>query len=107
VPGDHEQQAVTKCVCFDVTFEALRSLYYSLPESLRTIGTLHSRTGCGGRCGLCVPYIQVAIRRQVDTLPVMWTEDFRSEGVHPGAIRRLEETIKELMAELSQQPQPR
>jgi len=98
---------VTKCVCFDVTFEALRSLYYSLPESLRTIGTLHSRTGCGGRCGLCVPYIQVAIRKKVSSLPVMWSEDFRSEGVHPGAIRRLEETIKELMAELMQHSQSR
>jgi bacterioferritin-associated ferredoxin len=48
---------VDRCVCEDVTFRELLALVrergWGLPEAAR-------RTGCGARCGRCVPYLRRA-----------------------------------------------
>ena len=91
---------VRRCVCFDVTFEALIELEKSHGEGL---AGLHCRTGCGGKCGLCIPYIQVMLRTGQTRMPIMWSDDFKAQGVAPGAVGRIEQSLWEI-ATISGEP---
>lgn len=78
--------AVKRCVCFNASFERI-------VEIARETGSLveaQKQTGFGGRCGLCVPYIQACFKTGSDDLPVMWAADFQALGISAGAIERLE-----------------
>lgn len=46
---------VDRCVCFSVSFEWLK------PSGLDTIEGIQQTSGCGLRCGLCIPYIQLML----------------------------------------------
>jgi bacterioferritin-associated ferredoxin len=50
---------VSRCICREVTFEALlpraRSAGWGLADLIR-------ETGCGGQCGLCRPYLREMLR---------------------------------------------
>jgi len=72
-------------VCFDVSFERIRTLAEDggLPEA-------HRRTGCGGRCGLCLPYIQLMLTTGETVFPVMWAEDFARLGIKAGRIHQIQ-----------------
>jgi bacterioferritin-associated ferredoxin len=81
---------VNRCLCFDVSFERLKTI------ADRTGGGLleaHRQTGCGARCGLCLPYIQVMLKTGQTDLPVMWAEEFRRYGVNPGRIQQVQNAL--------------
>ncbi|MCL4741346.1 MAG: (2Fe-2S)-binding protein [Phycisphaerales bacterium] len=59
---------VDRCVCRGVTFAELIRLARS--ERL-SIDGLIERTGCGESCGLCLPYIRLAVATGRATLPIM------------------------------------
>ena len=56
MPTSDDPRPIRRCVCADVTFEAL------LEGGVRTMEGAESQ-GCGVNCGLCRPYLQ----RMVDT----------------------------------------
>ncbi|MDX2018141.1 MAG: hypothetical protein SFY95_10960 [Planctomycetota bacterium] len=93
---------VRRCVCFDVTFEALSQLDKLHGEGL---AGLHCRTGCGGKCGLCIPYIQVMLRTGQTRMPIMWTRDFKALNIAPGAVGRIEDSLWEIAA-ITREPPP-
>ncbi|MEM1183775.1 MAG: hypothetical protein AAGI53_02125 [Planctomycetota bacterium] len=84
--------AVNRCICFDRTFEELLQIAVSTGGGLLEA---HKQTGCGARCGLCLPYIQLMLREGSTDLPVLWSEDFRREGINPGRIAKLEARIRD------------
>jgi len=59
---------VTRCVCADVSLAELIEL--ARREGLGYEG-LSARTGCGGGCGLCEPYVRLALRTGKPELPVL------------------------------------
>ncbi|MCC6425380.1 MAG: (2Fe-2S)-binding protein [Phycisphaerales bacterium] len=65
---------VDRCVCHDITFERLKQL---ADERGIDAAGLRELTGCGGGCGMCIPYIHVMLRTGQTSLPVMQTGDFR------------------------------
>jgi bacterioferritin-associated ferredoxin len=89
--AEHEM-AVSRCICFDVSFDRLREIATSTGGGLLAA---HKETGCGARCGLCLPYIQFMLRTGDTDLPVMWSEDFESAGISPGRLARLEKMLRE------------
>jgi bacterioferritin-associated ferredoxin len=46
---------VRRCVCFDKTFEELRL------AGVASVEEAAERFGCGTKCGICRPYIQLMI----------------------------------------------
>ncbi|MEM1331299.1 MAG: (2Fe-2S)-binding protein [Planctomycetota bacterium] len=81
---------VTRCVCFDVTLSELKALS---DADGSTIIELNRDTGCGGRCGLCIPYIKLMLQTGDTRPPVMWSGKFREAGVHPAPIDQLERRL--------------
>ncbi|MCA9297347.1 MAG: (2Fe-2S)-binding protein [Phycisphaerales bacterium] len=51
--------AVTRCICFDVSFETLRA---AAARDGLDFDELQTRFHCGRGCGLCVPYIRAMLR---------------------------------------------
>jgi bacterioferritin-associated ferredoxin len=68
---------VDRCVCVGVSFEELKRIAERTGEGL---DGLRARTGCGGGCGLCVPYIRQMLRTGQTDLPVMPPEDGEGGG---------------------------
>ena len=91
-PGDNIPigGAVRSCICFDVSFERIQK---AADNSERGLLEAHRKTGCGGRCGLCLPYIKLMLMTGRTTLPVMWTEQFTKLGINPGRVRSIERAI--------------
>jgi len=83
---------VCRCLCFDVSFERLKLIAESTGGGLLEA---HRQTGCGARCGLCLPYIQVMLKTGRTLLPVMWADDFRAHGVNPGRIQQIQKSLME------------
>ncbi|MBL8762652.1 MAG: (2Fe-2S)-binding protein [Phycisphaerae bacterium] len=50
---------VTRCVCHNVTFRRLIDLQRQTGASIEE---LRRTTGCGTNCGMCSPYIALALR---------------------------------------------
>lgn len=65
---DDADAPVDRCVCMKVSFDRLVCLHR---ETGATLETLRAITGCGGGCGLCLPYIRVALATGRARLPVM------------------------------------
>lgn len=59
---------VDRCVCHNVTFAELLRIHR---ETGADLAELRRRTGCGTGCGMCVPYIRVALTTGRERLPVM------------------------------------
>lgn len=59
---------VTRCVCLGREFAELVAM-----AQREGIGAeeVRRRTGCGGGCGLCAPYISAAVATGMTELPVM------------------------------------
>ena len=81
---------VHRCLCFEVEFSKIKSIADSTGGGLLEA---HRRTGCGARCGLCLPYIQVMLKTGQTDLPVMWAEEFRRHGVNPGRIQQIQASL--------------
>ena len=47
---------VRSCMCFPHSFEDLKTL--SVLHQWRTVGDITAAVGCGGKCTLCVPYLE-------------------------------------------------
>ena len=60
--------SVDRCVCHNVPFTRLIRLHR---ETGARLEDLQQQTGCGTGCGLCIPYIQLAIKTGRAELPVM------------------------------------
>lgn len=78
---------VRGCVCHNTSFQTLRSLCDDHPDR---VGEACKSTGCGSSCGLCMPYIQAAVRCKCDELEVMWSDDFAGMGIPAGRIVQVE-----------------
>lgn len=63
-----EQLPVHECVCHGVSFAELLRLHR---ETGATVEELSRVTGCGTSCGMCLPYIRVALATGRARLPVM------------------------------------
>jgi bacterioferritin-associated ferredoxin len=63
---------VDRCVCRQVMFAELLRLHR---ESGANFEELQRRTTCGTGCGLCVPYIRVALATGRERLPVLSHEE--------------------------------
>ncbi|MBL8963030.1 MAG: (2Fe-2S)-binding protein [Phycisphaeraceae bacterium] len=72
---------VDRCVCLNLTFTSL--LETARSRSL-TVDQLRAVTGCGGGCGLCVPYLRLVLGTGQTSLPVMPPEGHRIAGRSPG-----------------------
>lgn len=59
---------VNRCICHDVTFATLIEMHRR--EGLDA-DQLAERTGCTTGCGLCLPYVRLAIATGQADLPVM------------------------------------
>lgn len=59
---------VDRCVCREVTFARLIAL---AREPGMGFDELQRMTGCGTGCGMCIPYIRVALATERSELPVM------------------------------------
>jgi bacterioferritin-associated ferredoxin len=65
---------VDRCVCRNVLFaEALRLNR----ETGADFDEIRRRTGCGSGCGMCVPYLRVALATGRARLPVMSEAELR------------------------------
>lgn len=53
---------VDRCVCADVTFDALAAMARRDPGTPLDLDTLRRRTGCCAGCGLCEPYVRLMLR---------------------------------------------
>ncbi|MEM0983022.1 MAG: hypothetical protein AAGI17_03625 [Planctomycetota bacterium] len=87
-----EEMAVTRCICFDVTFERINELC----DELGGLSAAHKECGFGARCGLCVPYALYANKNRETDLPVMWSTDFKKFGIPAPAIERLEAFLESM-----------
>ncbi len=47
---------------------------------------------------MCTPYIRAAVVLERDTLPVMWSDDFRELGISPGVISLLDPPSEDAQA---------
>jgi bacterioferritin-associated ferredoxin len=68
---------VDRCVCRDVRFAMLVRLHQ---EQGADFTELQEMTNCGTGCGLCIPYIKVALRTGEARLPVMSDAELRRLG---------------------------
>lgn len=59
---------VDRCVCVDITFEALKQAH--LQESL-DLEALKQRTGCCSGCNSCEPYVRLMLRTGQTRFPVL------------------------------------
>lgn len=59
---------VDRCVCHNVTFAELVKIHR---ETGADLDQLQRLTGCGTGCGMCVPYIRVALQTGKVRLAVM------------------------------------
>ena len=88
-PIEANSDRVERCICFDVAFDDILSMF----ESGQDLGQIHTKTGFGARCSLCVPYVIRCLQIKNPTLPVLWSEDFRRFGISPGAIQAIEQQL--------------
>jgi hypothetical protein len=63
------EYVVDRCVCFDMTFERM------LAEKCGSVEEAGRRWGCGTKCGLCRPYIQLTMETGETRHPVLDVEE--------------------------------
>lgn len=68
---------VDRCVCKQVMFAEMIRLNR---ETGARFEDLQRRTGCGTGCGLCIPYIRVALATVRARLPVMNDAELKRLG---------------------------
>lgn len=88
--ASEEHVAVNRCVCFDASFDRIKAI----ADAGGGLLAAHQQTGCGARCGLCIPYIQVMLKTGETDLPIMWSDDFAQHAVNPGPVARIERQIR-------------
>ena len=81
---------VTRCVCFDVSFDKLLEMHNASGAGLMEF---YQAYGCGSRCSICMPYILLLLKRKTPVLGVHWTQDFLDEGINPGKVSQIERRL--------------
>ena len=66
--------AVDRCVCLDVSFRRLLALQ---DEHGWGLERLREETGCCSGCGMCEPYVRLALATGKTTLPVLTDDEVR------------------------------
>ncbi len=93
---DLEGSAVRSCVCcrvpFDEIYDAASGREAGLVEAYR-------KTGCGGHCGLCLPYIKLMLRTGRTSFPAIPARTFTELGISPGRIGLIERAIADKQAD--------
>lgn len=84
--------SVSSCICYRTDFAALKAIADASGGGLQE---LHAATGCGSRCGLCIPYIRVMLMTGLIELPPMLPEDFKKLGVRCSTLERLVQQLNE------------
>ena len=51
---------VTKCICYDHTFEEVKA--YAEEHNLSKVEELQDRDYCSNSCGLCAPYVEITLQ---------------------------------------------
>lgn len=67
-PIHPEPTPVDRCVCHQVTFRELLRIHR---ETGADLAGLQQRTRCGTSCGMCLPYIRIALETGRERLPVI------------------------------------
>jgi bacterioferritin-associated ferredoxin len=65
---------VNRCVCTGTSFE---DILRCASDARLDYDQVLRRTGCGDGCGLCLPYIRVALLTGSPSLPVMTPDEYR------------------------------
>ncbi|HEX8876869.1 MAG TPA: hypothetical protein VF777_08985 [Phycisphaerales bacterium] len=78
--------SVSSCICYRTDFAALKAIAVASGGGLQE---LHAATGCGSRCGLCIPYIRLMLMTGMTELPPMMPDDFKRFGVRCSTLERL------------------
>jgi bacterioferritin-associated ferredoxin len=63
---------VDRCVCYRVSFKTLLELSKQVGPDYSKLAEM---TKCGTQCGMCVPYIHVALATGQARVPVMREEE--------------------------------
>jgi len=58
---------VNRCVCRDVPFDRLKAIAEANGDDAER---LRERTGCGGECGMCFPYLRVMLETGETSVPL-------------------------------------
>ncbi|MCC6659621.1 MAG: (2Fe-2S)-binding protein [Phycisphaerales bacterium] len=69
-----------RCLCAGVTFAEFKR---RADRTGATMDELQRATGCGRGCGLCRPYLVLALRTGRTRLPVLSPAQFSDLGVSP------------------------
>ena len=77
---------VSSCICYRTDFAALKAIADASGGGLQE---LHAATGCGSRCGLCIPYIRAMLLTGLVDLPPMLPADFKKMGIRCSTLERL------------------
>lgn len=78
--------SVSSCICYRTDFAALKAIADASGGGLQE---LHAATGCGSRCGLCIPYIRAMLLTGLVELPPMMPDDFKKLGIRCSTLERL------------------
>ena len=81
---------VRSCVCCRVPFE---EIYDAASGREAGLVEAYRKTGCGGRCGLCLPYIKLMLRTGRTSFPAIPARTFTELGISPGRIGLIERAI--------------
>jgi bacterioferritin-associated ferredoxin len=73
----NSERPVFRCVCHDVRFAELVRLHR---ETGAGFGQLQEWTRCGTGCGLCIPYIKIALRTGESRLAVLSDAQLKQRG---------------------------
>jgi bacterioferritin-associated ferredoxin len=78
--------SVSSCICYRTDFASLKAIADASGGGLQE---LHAATGCGSRCGLCIPYIRAMLLTGLVELPPMLPNDFKKLGIRCSTLERL------------------
>ena len=81
-----QRMGVSSCICYRTDFAVLKAIADASGGGLQE---LHAATGCGSRCGLCIPYIRAMLLTGLIDLPPMLPDDFRKLGIRCSTLERL------------------
>lgn len=85
--------AISSCFCFGVEFSEITGIATGCTDERHALAEAHRQTRCGSRCGLCLPYIQLAIKTNRTAFPVLWAEDFATFGIDPDKATQIQESL--------------
>ena len=77
VDAHDQDRPVDRCVCREVSFARLVALHR---ETGADFDELQRLTTCGTGCGMCIPYIRVALRTGEVRLPVLSDAELKRLG---------------------------